>query len=158
MTATGIADYGAGKMEDSIDKQPTPQNRRKAGRSSPIPNGEAHRFKPGQSGNPGGRPKTGALTRACRDVLERRVPGEKGRTYAEAIAERLAELALKGYMPAMRELADRAEGRAGQTLEIETRLQRLEPQSAYLESVGHSSEEGSSSEPVPPTLNVDVST
>ena len=106
----------------------------------------------------GGRPKTGALTRACRDVLERRVPGEKGRTYAEAIAERLAELALQGYMPAMRELADRAEGRAGQTLEIETRLQRLEPQSAYLESAGHSSEEGSSSEPVPPTLNVDVST
>jgi hypothetical protein len=139
--------WSANKVEQVIDKQPTPQNRRRTGRSSPIPNGEAHRFKPGQSGNPGGRPKTGALTRAFRDILERRVPDKSGRTYAEAIAERLVDIALKGYMPAVRELGDRAEGRAGQTLEIEARLQRLEPQSPYFERVGQPSEAGSSSDP-----------
>jgi len=64
----------------------------------------------------------GSLSRACREVLERIVPGDRqGRTYAQAIADRLGELALKGHGPSIRELADRAEGRAGQSLEIETR-------------------------------------
>jgi len=36
--------WSVNKVEQVIDKQPTPQNRRRTGRSSPIPNGEAHRF------------------------------------------------------------------------------------------------------------------
>ena len=97
----------------------TPANRRQTG---PIPGGEQYRWRPGQSGNPSGRPKMGSLSRACREVLERIVPGDRqGRTYAQAIADRLGELALKGHGPSIRELADRAEGRAGQSLEIETR-------------------------------------
>lgn len=100
----------------------TPQNRRETGHNGAIPGGEAHRYKPGESGNPGGRPRMGALARACRAMLERPVPGDRqGRTYAQQIAERLADLALKGHTPSIRELADRAEGRAGQSLEIETR-------------------------------------
>jgi hypothetical protein len=64
----------------------------------------------------------GSLSRACREVLERAVPGDRqGRTYAQAIADRLGERAVKGDGPSIRELADRAEGRAGQSLEIETR-------------------------------------
>jgi len=55
----------------------------------------------------------GALAQACRAILEKPVPGDpKNRTYAQAIAERLAELALKGHSSSIRELADRAEGRA----------------------------------------------
>lgn len=123
----------------------TPQNRRETGHDGAIPGGEAHRFKPGESGNPGGRPRTGALARACRAMLERPVPGDRqGRTYAQQIAERLADLALKGHTPSIRELADRAEGRAGQSLEIETRRTDLEdaPLSAFaVEAHGDSTPE-----------------
>jgi hypothetical protein len=92
----------------------TPQNRRETGREGMVPGGEAHRFKPGQSGNPGGRPKTGALSQACRAVLEKTVPGDRERrTYAQAIAERLADLAMRGHLTAAREIGDRAEGRVG---------------------------------------------
>lgn len=92
----------------------TPQNRRQTGRDGAILGGEAHRFKPGRSGNPGGRPKMGSLSRACRELLERVVPGDRQeRTYAQAIADRLGELALKGHGPSIRELGDRAEGRVG---------------------------------------------
>jgi hypothetical protein len=44
-----------------------PENRRKTGES--VPGGEATRWKPGQSGNPGGRPKTADLSHACRELI-----------------------------------------------------------------------------------------
>jgi Family of unknown function (DUF5681) len=96
-----------------------PQNNAKTVRGNPdktIP----HRWKPGQSGNPGGRPKTAALSEAARNVLAKRVPNDpQGRTYAEAIADTLAQLALEGDIRAAQELTDRAEGRARQSVEIE---------------------------------------
>jgi hypothetical protein len=95
-----------------------PENRRKTGKT--IQGGEATRFKPGQSGNPGGRPKTAPLSQACRELLARPVPDDvKGRTYAEAIAESLAEKALEGDIRAAQELGDRAEGRARQSIEVQ---------------------------------------
>jgi uncharacterized protein DUF5681 len=95
----------------------TPENRQKTGKQSP---GEATRFQPGQSGNPGGRPKTAPLSQACREILAQPVPDDaKGRTYAEAIAETLAKNALKGDIRAAQELADRSEGKPRQRLEIE---------------------------------------
>jgi hypothetical protein len=91
----------------------TPQNRHETGKAV-VPGGEVHRWKPGQSGNPGGRPKTGALARACRAVLEQLVPGDRQkRNYCQAIAERMADLALRGHLGAVGELGDRAEGRVG---------------------------------------------
>lgn len=98
-------------IDPSDNDSSAPENRRRTGEGA-VRGGEAHRFKPGQSGNPRGRPKTGALTRAFRALLEQPIPGDRQkRTYAQAIAERLAELAVKGYLPAVRELGDRAEGR-----------------------------------------------
>jgi hypothetical protein len=95
----------------------TPQNRRKTGK--PIPGGEATRFKPGQSGNPGGRPKKTPLADACRELLNKPAPDDpSGRSYAEAIAERLARKALAGDISAAREIADRAEGKARQAMEL----------------------------------------
>ena len=74
-------------------------------------------FLPGTSGNPSGRPKTAALSQACRDKLADLVPDDPhGRTYAQCIADRLGELAIAGNLSAAQELADRAEGRARQTL------------------------------------------
>ncbi len=96
----------------------TPQNRQKTG--TPIPGGEATQFKPGQSGNPGGRPKTAPLSHACRELLALPLPDDpEGRTYAEAIAQALAEKALAGDIRAAQEIADRAEGKPRQRLEID---------------------------------------
>ena len=108
--------------ESAAKNSLTLENRRQTIKKTPVPGGEPHRWQPGQSGNPGGRPRTGALAKACRDLLERPVPGDRaGRTYAQAIAERLADLALQGHMGAVRELGDRAEGRAGNLLNVEIR-------------------------------------
>lgn len=86
----------------------------------PVRGDEATRWKPGQSGNPGGRPKRTPLIDACREVLNQLMPGDaKGRTYARAIAEKLATKAVEGDIRAAQELADRAEGKARQTLQIE---------------------------------------
>jgi hypothetical protein len=81
-------------------------------------------FPKGVSGNPGGRPKMARLSQACRNVLGQPFPGDPGgRTYAEKIASVLAEKAAEGDIRAAQELADRAEGRARQSIEIEhTRL------------------------------------
>ena len=73
----------------------------------------------GVSGNPGGRPKKTPLADACRELLDKPVPGDRsGRSYAEAIAEKLAKKALAGNIPAAREIADRAEGKARQAMEV----------------------------------------
>jgi hypothetical protein len=77
-------------------------------------------FPKGKSGNPGGRPKRTPLADACREVLALPVPGDsEGRTYAEKIAATLAEKAAKGDIRAAAELADRAEGKPRQSVEIE---------------------------------------
>lgn len=103
----------------------TPENRRRSGKGA-IPGSEAHRFKPGQSGNPGGRPKTASLSKAYRNVLDSSLPNDADRrTYAEAIAQTLVTRAMKGDVSAAKELADRTEGRARQSVSIETPLQRV---------------------------------
>jgi hypothetical protein len=77
--------------------------------------GEATQFKVGESGNPGGRPRTAKLSEACRAKLASLIPGDlEGRTYAEGIADKLVQLALKGDIRAAQELADRGEGRPSQ--------------------------------------------
>jgi len=99
-----------------------PESRHKTGFCGPDPIvGEATQFKPGQSGNPGGRPKMAHLSHACRELLAALVPNDpEGRTYAQAIAETLAQKALAGDIRAAQEIADRAEGRARQSVEIQS--------------------------------------
>jgi uncharacterized protein DUF5681 len=90
----------------------SPENWRKTAEAN-LARGHAFRFRLGQSGNPGGRPRTAKLSEACRAKLASPIPGDpESRTYAEAIADKLAQLALKGDIRAAQELADRAEGRA----------------------------------------------
>ena len=76
-------------------------------------------FLPGTSGNPAGRPRTAALSQAYRNKLAELVPNDRyNRTFAQCIADRLVELAMGGNISAAQELADRAEGRARQSVEI----------------------------------------
>jgi hypothetical protein len=74
--------------------------------------GESTRWQKGRSGNPGGRPRTKALTEAYRAVLGIRCPIDPDhRTFAQLIAWRLATAAAGGDLKAAIELADRTEGR-----------------------------------------------
>ena len=77
-----------------------PANRRKRG----VPGGEATRFKPGQSGNPGGRPKKKPLTEALEKIYSE--PEE-----CMAAARALAKKARKGSIAHFQEVANRLEGR-----------------------------------------------
>jgi len=70
-------------------------------------------FKPGQSGNPGGRPKD----KAFRDALSIAVNRADGdATRLAKIAEVLVRKALEGDMAAIREIADRLDGKPAQSV------------------------------------------
>ena len=83
-------------------------------------------WQPGQSGNPGGRPKKKPLTDAYRKALSelvaedirRKLNLEEGATYAEVIARALIQEAVMGKskVSAASELADRTEGRVTQPI------------------------------------------
>ena len=79
---------------------------------------EPYRFKPGQSGNPGGRPKRKRITEALMDALETLVKaGDK--TAAEAVAVAMIRKAIKGDVKAATFIADRTEGKPAQTVKVE---------------------------------------
>lgn len=79
-------------------------------------------WRPGQSGNPGGRPKRDAITVALFEQLQSQVADGDTRSIADSIAGTLITLALKGDVRAIREIADRTEGRPRQQLEIEAKV------------------------------------
>lgn len=90
----------------------SPENRAKAGRS---PGSVATQFKPGVSGNPGGRPKRKPITDVYLRLLDEPCPDDpQGRTYAEVIGENMLRRAVKGLdaIPATKEISDRVEGKA----------------------------------------------
>jgi len=80
--------------------------------------GEATQFKPGKSGNPGGRPKK-LISAAYEELANKKVPNDpKGRTYAEVLAEGQFRAAIKGVTQAAKEITDRLEGKAPQPVEV----------------------------------------
>jgi hypothetical protein len=87
----------------------------------------AYDFKPGQSGNPGRRPKNTVLSKTYRAALESPHPNDpQGRTYAMLIAERLVKQAVnseKYSVSAAAELADHTEGKARQALDLAGKLE-----------------------------------
>jgi len=85
-----------------------PANKQKRNTSGLIP------FRPGQSGNPGGRPKKLPITDALRRILSRRIPAKDPRTAIgeDLVAFALIRKAVKGDLRAIAEIADRTEGKA----------------------------------------------
>jgi hypothetical protein len=73
-------------------------------------------WKPGQSGNPGGRPKKKLVTDELEWLLEQEAPRASGKTWAAVIAEALLRKARKGDVRAIAELANRVEGKTLQQL------------------------------------------
>ena len=73
----------------------------------PFPNPETM-FRPGQSGNPKGRPKA-ILATALRERLD--LVGDDGRSVADRLAQTLINLALSGDLGAIREILNRVDGK-----------------------------------------------
>jgi uncharacterized protein DUF5681 len=77
-------------------------------------------WKPGESGNPSGRPKKRPLSSTYVEFAERRVPDKFRRslglpenaTFADAITQALFLSAINGNVPAARELREATEGKA----------------------------------------------
>jgi len=80
-------------------------------------------WQPGQSGNPGGRPRTKLITSELERMLEQEAPAANGKTWAAVIAEALLKKARKGDVRAIAELANRVEGKARQTVDLELDVQ-----------------------------------
>jgi|SRR6185437_10533930 len=85
-----------------------------------------HCWKPGKSGNPGGRPKTAYISDLYRKQCAELLPNEvcaaaglgRGSTWGDLIVKRmLREAAMKGSVAAAREIADRVEGRVAAKIE-----------------------------------------
>lgn len=72
---------------------------------------EPYKFKPGKSGNPGGRPKSKHISEALNKALA------SGK--ADELAAVLLKLAKKGSVAAIREVADRTEGKPNQQVTVD---------------------------------------
>ena len=75
-------------------------------------------WKPGQSGNPGGRPRTRPLTDELTQLLEQDAPNANGKSWALVIAEALLMKARKGDVRAFTVLANRIEGKPHQSIAL----------------------------------------
>lgn len=70
-------------------------------------------FQPGQSGNPNGRPKS----KPFKDALQRALKAAgDDKDALELIAQALAAKAMSGDVPAIKELADRLDGKVTQPI------------------------------------------
>jgi Family of unknown function (DUF5681) len=108
-----------------------PQNRHKAGFPGPGPSvGKATQFQPGQSGNPGGRPKKrpyqeaheliATLTLEQLGITEtefKRLDLKKTDEVAYALAKAVVKEALAGKIDAAKEAANRTEGTPAMRIE-----------------------------------------
>lgn len=100
-----------------------------SGNPNPLPPPEHSRWKPGQSGNPKGRPKgiEHSSTRLLRllkltQKIKNPVSGELEEfTVLEQIDMKLIQKARSGDLPAVKELLDRLEGKAQQSMDVTTK-------------------------------------
>lgn len=76
-------------------------------------------WKPGQSGNPGGRPRKNPLTDELVHLLEQTAPNAQGKSWALVIAEALLKRARSGDVRAFTVLANRIEGKPHQSVALD---------------------------------------
>ena len=93
--------------------------------NSNLEKGEPYRFRPGQSGNPGGRPRKRPISDLYAELAETELPEAdrlkyrlpEGITYGAALAVRMFKAALEGKADAAREIREAIEGKTGQRQE-----------------------------------------
>lgn len=81
-----------------------------------------NRFPKGQSGNEKGRPKLTRLTESLREQIAAINPDAPEQTIAEQIAQTLIRLAIAGDVQAIREIADRTEGKPKQAIDLDMQV------------------------------------
>jgi hypothetical protein len=92
-----------------------------------------HEFKPGQSGNAGGRPRKGKFTDELELKAHELVPNDpEKRTWARVLAEQLFFAAARGNLRAFAEIADRIEGKTIQRVDIERNSPEDDPKEKLL--------------------------
>src|SRR5690348_18338869 len=100
--------------EPENQQNPSPEN---SGDISHVPeNFRPHLFKPGQSGNPGGRPKKKPLTVELEKILDTVSHDKAGKTYATRLVEAAVRRAIKKSDFALKEIWERTEGKVPQAL------------------------------------------
>ncbi|MGA7624591.1 MAG: DUF5681 domain-containing protein [Candidatus Acidiferrales bacterium] len=90
-------------------------------------------WQPGQSGNPGGRPKKKPITDRYHRIVETELPDEirgalglpRGATFGDAIALALVRQAIKGDTTAAKEIREAIEGRSVTPAEFEGKNQGI---------------------------------
>jgi hypothetical protein len=95
---------------DAMSVNPANRSENRKKRSLPKA-AEPYRFKPGQSGNPSGRPKSTPITDALRKALSN--PQELSRIIAAILQK-----AKKGDVKAFQAVAERLEGKPAQALTL----------------------------------------
>ncbi len=84
--------------------------------------GLAPPWQPGESGNPGGRPRKILVVEYRKKLREVDPDDPEGRTFGAIVAAKTVQLAAKGDVAAIRELRESCDGKAHQSVEIgETR-------------------------------------
>ncbi len=85
---------------------------------SGVPPPTHSQFKPGQSGNPGGKPRKGFITDEVARLLEEQHPKRPGRTRKQVLAEQWVKRAGRDQK-ALDSMLDRLEGKPTETQEID---------------------------------------
>jgi hypothetical protein len=84
-----------------------------------TPEMQAAQWRPGQSGNPSGRPHKTPFTAALLRIVEKKIANDPdGRALLDGIAQQLVAKASKGDLASIRELADRIEGKPQQQVTV----------------------------------------
>ena len=100
---------GADKQRENSAKKPS---------GRPFAPGNKHAWKPGQSGNPAGRPKSITFSEACRKLLAEIEDKEGQLTVAEELARAAILAAKSGSAQHLKEINDRVEGKSRQPIDL----------------------------------------
>ena len=111
-----------GKMGRSPqNRRKFPENRENTGKVG-YKHPPAHtRWKAGESGNPGGRPKTKIISQAIRQLLAE-LEGKEQETVALVIAKSIVDQAKSGDLKAAAEIMDRVEGKPVQAVTVDANI------------------------------------
>lgn len=84
-------------------------------------------YKPGQCGNPKGRPKGKGIRYHMKQIAEE-IDLKTGKTEGRLLAEALSKHARKGHSKAIDVIVDGVDGKLAQSLEVKGEIQVLSPE------------------------------
>ena len=104
-------------------------------------------WKPGESGNPNGRPKSENARSEILRELSPVVDADQELSNAEIIANKVIELAKQGVQWAVREYYDRTDGKPHQSVDVTSNIKMPDVVGFYPEDYGSSTTEDPDTDP-----------